>query len=451
MPPQSKLDYHRLAGRLDHNSVVAICLAWMRRQVAQGVLEVGYETEEGEYEPIQGHPLTRIQRRPNPYYSWGQVIGLVSDGLSVDGNAYVYKARAFQGRGDPVEWYVLPNHRVQVIANSDRVIGYRYTDDNGQQDDYKPSDIIHFRDGIDPLNPVIGYSALKAQVRNVAGINAGEIYTSAILRNGHAGKLMVPKEGSLMLQSETTPFDETERNAEKRRLKYNLAGEHAGSVEVGLYAMDVHDLGLTPEDMALDRVLNWPVDLVVASFGLNSLVLGLPSSADTRTYSNYAEARKDAWESAVVPRQDAIAYGFQSQGLFAFDEQGNQAPEYGDSPDVQVWWDRSEVAALHEDSDARAQRASTLFTGTLLPRNRVLQETGYDPIEGADGDRYYGEPTEFQEEKQEEQQQQFMENGVHMPPGEEMGQQPTETPAPEDKPTGEPVEPQDEEEEPDDE
>lgn len=396
--PQAKKDYARLAGHIPHNSLVATCLKWLSNQAALATLKVGKRVD-GEYEAVDAHDLYQIQRRPNPWQSWSDVLGLIVHGLGAQANAYGYKGRDRDGAGRWRQLYVLPNHRVEVKSDGDIPWGYEYTDRDGRKEVYPPDRIIHFRMGVDPLNPAMGWSAMGAQTRNVAAVNSGERYTVGVLENAHAGKLIVPRDSTLNVDlAGAGDMDEVERNATKRRLRYNLAGEQAGSIEVGMAPMDVLDLGLGPEEMAIDSVLNWPIGSILAALGLNALALNLPMADAISTFANKAEARKEAWEYGVLPLLNCVAYAFQSQGLFSIRDDVPQ-PEFGDAEDTEVWFETADVPAMQEDADTRATRASTLFTGKLYPRGLSLAAGGFDPTGTPDDDRYYDEPTEAQEER----------------------------------------------------
>ena len=406
--PQSKLDYYRLAGDLSTNSVVAVCLAWIRDNLPQGRLCVGTEVD-GEFEPDEANLLYRLfSTAPNPFQSWRQVWGATSDAWKVDGNAYWIKARDNDGLVQELYW--VPNDWIRVQVDSmGAVVRYIYTPGRTAIQapqsvgiPYDPADVVHFRDGMDPRNPVMGISRLKRVIRNVAGYNAGETYTAAILRNsGVSGIALVPKEvtGAIM---EDTP-DEASMSAMRRRLEYGTTGEDAGRPISLNLPVDIAKLGESPESMMLDRIMDRPEAVICAALGVNALVTGLPASDASRTYSNIEEANKLAWENGILPMQQ----------IFAGAIKDALGPEFDLPPEYTVRWDNSKVEALNENADSRAARAQVLFTSTLYPRNKALQSCGFDPVddEGDEagegtpagkpkgpkpGDLYWGTPVDTQ-------------------------------------------------------
>lgn len=164
-PAMAGRDFTRLAGPLADHSTVSIGLAWIRRNVLKGRIVVGREAG-GEYAESVGHPLTQRLRRPNPFDSWRATLGGTSDSLKVDGNAYWLKARS--GWGEVGEIYWAPNHLVEPVPEVDEVRarslgpvrGYWVSCLNGRRW-YEPSEVVHFRDGIDPFRRWMGLSDLK--------------------------------------------------------------------------------------------------------------------------------------------------------------------------------------------------------------------------------------------------------------------------------------------------
>lgn len=430
--PGAQLDYTRLAGELRDNGVVAICLRWLRKQVPQGVLKLGrLNPEINGYDPVDNHPAAAILRRPNPSWSWNGTLGGLSDSLGVDGNGYLLKVRGMNGSGPVRELYWAPNDQIQVQPDPSQnpkrpVLHYYFRNAGAAWEPWRPEDVIHFRDGIDPKFPWMGISALKRQVRAIAGLNAGESYTASVLRHGHAGKVLVPKEAVTVGFGDESP-DEVALRAERDRILRQSTGENGGRIAIATTPLDTLDLGDGPEQMLIDRILDRPESMVVAATGLNTLVLNLSSSDSTRTFSNKAEASREAWEHGVIPIQDIIADDLTHQLLFWTDEAGKTVAEWGDREGLEFFWDRQHVAALREDSNERAQRTTTLFTSTAMPRNRALAEGGYDPIEDEEqGEAYYGDPSPTAQEQAEEAQETAAEQRAEDAAGTEPETEPNE-------------------------
>lgn len=400
--PRDRWDLTREAGDLGANSVVSIARSWLRRQVPSAVLEVGTASTGSEWEAIEDHPLVTLLKRPNPWQSSRVLFGALTDCLTVAGYGYWLKVR--DGLGQVVEVWWVPNHQIQPEWGGPRQVQfYRYTPSVGGERRIDPADIVHFRIGSDPGNPAQGCSPLAEQIRSIVGINAGERYTASVLRWAHSGKLGSPKDGTNPIDPDTP--EEAEMIALSAKLGRDFGGENAGRIVMTNLPMDLHDIGNGPEAMLLDRILDRPEANICAAMGLNTLVLNLPSSAATRTYANLAEANRQAWENAVIPLQDVIAEdGIQAQLLFATDDRGNTFAEFdGTPPDALVWWNRSEVAALKEDADQRAGRATNLYAGGIATLNESRSLVDLPPVDGPEGELRYGELTPEQEAERQAQ------------------------------------------------
>lgn len=380
VPAGARVDYAREAGRLELNAVVAICLGWLYDNVPKAQLKVGTRQAGGEYEALDAHPLYEIVKRPNPVFSWQETLGGIVSDFKIDGNAYLLKARDRNGRGNVAELWWLPNRQVVVKTNPDPsaphpVEKYEVTFGSVKRD-YEPQDIVHFRDMPDPENPVVGLGRVKRQLRAVAGVNAGDTLTAAALRNAHTGIVLVPKEplGEVIQGS----HEETVQHAEMRALRNSLGGENYGGVRAASLPMEYVRYGYTPEELMLDKILDRPEAFITAAMGLNSLVLGLPSSRDTRTYSNLAEARRQAWEDGIVPTLGNLADGMQSQLLYATDASGVQYAEFGDGPGLECWFDTDDVPALQDDAEAKTTRVVMVYNAGLAPKSWAREALGIE-------------------------------------------------------------------------
>lgn len=396
-----RVDLARRAGDIRTNSVVALGRNWLIRQFPSCTLQVG--TRDGsEWAPIPDHPLPRLLSRPNGFQSSRMFWGGIVDGLLHKGYAYGMKVRDRSGQLREVWW--VPNHQITPDWGGPRQIkGYWYQPPNGPRRYVQAWDMVHFRIGADPYRPGQGLSPLAEQVRNIVGLNAGERYTSSVLWRSHAGFVIVPREAAGSVYSGT--IEERELIAAGMKIERDLSGENSGGFTVVTTPIDLERAGIGPEEMGLDRILDRPEGMVLAAMGLTAHVLGLPSSQATQTYENARTYNRMAWENGVIPLQDTVAEdALQTQLLYVTDARGKVASEWGDvTPDLLCWWDRSEVAALKEDADQRADRATKLYLGYLATLNESRSLADLPPVPGPEGDLRYGESTP--EERETERQQ----------------------------------------------
>jgi HK97 family phage portal protein len=377
-PPGAKHDYVREAGDLWRNSAVAVCLGWLQDNFPSARLQVCRVREDQPDEPIPGHPLVQLLRRPNPSYSARALWAATVLSYKVDGNAYWIKARGSGGYGQPLElwyephWNIYPNWD---IGGRNFITGYVLRRSGTAPTLLKPSDVVHFRDGLDPYNPRLGLSRLKMVIRNVAGMNAAESYTAAILRNmGVPPVLFMPEDGDVELDEPTEI---------KLREKYQeqTSGENAGRAFGVNFRVHMERLGLSPEDLALGQILDRPEATICAALGVPPMVVGLAVGTKQRTYSNLKEADSQAWNNGLVPMQDALA----EDGLYT-----QLLPDFGPTDGLVVKWDRSRVAALQEDRGELARTATAIYQGGYATKNEAREVMGLPPVEGGDDDWFPG-------------------------------------------------------------
>lgn len=375
-PALAKFDFQRAAGPLAENPTIAIGLSWVRRNVCKGRIVTGSESL-GKYTESKRHPLTALLRRPNPWDSWRATLGGTSDSLKVDGNAYWVKAR--DGMGQVAEVYWIPNHCVEVVQElnlelaiqNGQIRGYWVMMSVGYRRWYLPSEVVHFRDGRDPLRRWMGIADLKRQLRNATSIVAAERFTAAVLMNAHSGKVIAPKEGEIEWMSD-------EAQGLVNSIQRGTSEENAGRLTKSNFPIDLLDVGLGPESMMLDRITDRPEAYLLGAMGLNGMTLNLPSSKDQATFANKGEARREAWENGIEPVQDLIADELEVQLL----------PDFPAPIADTVWWDRSDVSAVREDMNESATRAVMLRSCPvpIITQNEARDQVDLPPQAGGDAD-----------------------------------------------------------------
>lgn len=373
-PPGARMDYSREAGDLSGNSVVAVCVGWLQDNFPTARPQVLRKSADGSEDPDPEHDLLDLLARPNDAYSAAVLWGATVLDFKIDGNAYWIKWRDAGGEGRPVRLWYEPS----VVGWQRQVVPWRAPGSPNLVDKYfinrpdgryelDPADVVHFRDGLDPVNPMLGCSRLKKVLRNIVGLNRAESYTAAILGMGGTGGILMPKNDSL-------PIDESEGLKFKARLERDTTGENAGRYGLVSWPMDFARPNLGPQEMALDTILDRPEATVCGAIGVSPMVVGLAVGNNTRTFSNYKEAENQTWVNGLVPMQDRMADDLGMQLLVDFE----------DTAGLRVAWDRADVKALQEDADARAARAVSLYQARVGRLNECRALAGLPAIEGQD-------------------------------------------------------------------
>lgn len=347
-PPGSRKVFAQTERDIGGNTVVAGALGWLADNFCEAQLRFGREVKANEWEPDLTFPALALLKRPNPYWTARQSWKATMHAFKIDGNAYWVLNRGMGGVGSVREAYWVPNHQIKVIPGVTQPIDHYELDYlNGRTERLDPSEVIHFRDGIDPQNPIVGCSRIKKGIRVIAGDNAAETMVSALLANfAVTSYVLVPKEP-------IDQVDEPAMAAERDRLQKGTSGDNAGRVHYTTLPMEYVRLGMSPEEVMLDRTLDWLESTICALCGVNPMVIGFASGADMRSYDNQKVVEQQTWKNGLMPVCADFADTLTHQLV----------PLFTDDPGVECWFDYANVAALIEDRNEIAARAVTLRNG----------------------------------------------------------------------------------------
>jgi HK97 family phage portal protein len=364
--PGSRLDYTELAGDVTLNSAVAICLGWIADNIAEPELRVYRGMRDGTPDPIPDHPLARLLETPNPYYDGDTLWAATAISYSAHGNAYWLKVRDQASRLAEL-WYV-PHWQLRPCWPEDgsEFISHYVYRVNGRDIELSPRDVVHFRYGLDPANQRLGLSRLRPVLREIVTDNEASVFMAALLRNmGVPGVLITPAPG-------TTGIFAGDVEALKEQFRTLFRGELRGEPMVPAMPVRVEKVGLTPEELVLEKVRWTPEARICGALRLPPLVVGLNVGDLTKTYANYGQARKAAYEDCLMPLGRRLARAVRRQVLPELSERWREE---------RVGWDYSQVAALREDLTAVYQRNSVGVRGGWMRVNEARSKAGlpHDP------------------------------------------------------------------------
>lgn len=364
--PGSRYDYAREAGLLWQNSIVSIVLGWLQRTFPEPRLQVCDEDpESGELSPVAGHPLLALLRRPNKHHTDWDLWKATVLSYVVDGNAYWMKARASYGWGQPVQLWYVPHWMMSPVWETDGaafIDHYAYRV-NGVDYEVDPKWIVHFRNGIDPLNTRRGLSPLAALLREVCGENEAANMNAAIMRNvGVPGLFVSPADPKVQLPTGAA-------QAIKAKLMSEFTGERRGEPFVFDNALKIDMPGFSPRDMMVDFLRRVPEERISAALGVPAGLAGLGAGLDRNTYSNYAEAREAYVENTLMPMQGEFAATLDCQLLPDFEPE--EVLEYR-----RVGWDYSKVKVLQDDKTELHDRNREDYTAGIISQEEAREATG---------------------------------------------------------------------------
>lgn len=165
--PRTQYDYRAQVGDGYGSSVIMAPVKFIQRVFPEAPLQVK-RTQGKEEEIISDHPMIQRVRHPNGFYSgnalWKATIGC----WILNGNAYWLKIR--NRHTEVLELWWIPPWLITPKWPKDGnvfISHYEYKPGAGEATEIQVSEVVHFRNGLDPRNPRVGMSDLHSVIREV--------------------------------------------------------------------------------------------------------------------------------------------------------------------------------------------------------------------------------------------------------------------------------------------
>lgn len=342
--PRTQRNYRREVGDGYQSSLIMAACLWMARNFPEAeLIEETYDPGEKSWTRADDNVVMDLIARPNPFFTDELMWMATAVEWVTCGNAFWVKVR--NGLGLPAQLWYVPSRSITPIAHPTEFIShYEYRPGNGQVIELPVADVIHFRLGVDPLNPVMGISPLASLLREVFTDDEAANFTASLLANlGIPGAIIAPTSlgGSAMDL-------EIDGQAIKEEYIERFSGDHRGEPMVLTAPVDVRILSWSPQQLDLKALRRIPEERIAAVLGIPAMVLGYGAGLDRNTYANYAEGRTAAYENQIIP----------TARLWAETLRHSLLAEVTDWRVRRLRWDYSGVRALAEDQSALYTRAS---------------------------------------------------------------------------------------------
>jgi HK97 family phage portal protein len=374
----NSLDFERMASDPLHNSVVAACVNAIARALPDAPLVLENRTSGG-WKAVEDHPCLEVLRAPNPDHSDADVWGLTSGYKATRGQAFWLLLPNW--RGEVGEIHVWNPDRVTVLGDEEQFIsGYRVQRESGTHFVADKRQIIHFRHLPDFTNPRLGWSPLGTGRAQIAGDNVAASYHTSILFNAGVVSLLISlKEGAMSGQVTPEQFQTVLTNLRR------AGRERSGGIEGINLPLEVHKLAYSPDEMNVDKLIEYYETRICCVMGVSQRVAGLGSDP---TYNNLSEALNDLWERRIVPDRNADAATLNRQWL----------PLWGlEDGTWRFRFDYSNVPALQENRDALHARVRSDFEKGLVDKQQARALLGYATDNDGEFARvFYGEKPKTQ-------------------------------------------------------
>ncbi len=360
-------DYTNKVGDGLNSSAVMACVNWICRTFPEAPLAIVAEQDNGARRLLRHHPLARLVEQPNPYYAGTLLWMATLLDWTLAGNAYWLKVR--DGAGRVVQLWWAPHRTIEPRWTNDGatfITHYDYRPDGATTAiPLPPSDVVHFRNGLDPQNPRKGLSPLTSLIREIYSDEEAGNFSAALLRNlGVPGMILAP-------DGEDNELTQEDADVLRAEFRARFTGDKRGEPMILSGKIRAQPLTFNPQELDLHRLRRLPEERVTAVLGVPAIVAGLGSGLDRATFNNFRESREAAYESNIVPTQRLIAAELTTQLLPDF-----ATPDLAADEEALVAFDTSRVRVLQEDENKLAQRLAVLVGSGILTQEEARGRLG---------------------------------------------------------------------------
>lgn len=365
--PNSRRDWAAEAGDVSLNSAVMACIGWIRRNITEAPATVYRVPADGSPpEQNRAHPLVRLLRRPNPFYSGRLLWQATAADYNLHGNAYWLKTPSTDQSHIMQLWYE-PRLTIRAVTadGSRNFIDAYEVWRRGQWVRVESQFVVHFRNGLDPDDARYGLSPLRPALREIFTDNEAAAWTANLLRNSGVPPVLIsPKPNGMAIPD----VQET-----KRAFLSKTTGDARGEPLVMEFPVDVQQMGIDPASLDLKAARRVPEERISGLLNLPAIVAKLGAGLDSSTYNNTEQAREEAYEGNIVPTLLEWADTLTVQLL----------PDFPTTPEEEVGFDFKQVRVLQDDENRKASRWAVLYNSGIAKRSEGRK--AFDlPVDAAD-------------------------------------------------------------------
>jgi HK97 family phage portal protein len=374
----SDRNYAALVGDPLQSSLVMAAIRALGNSVSEPDLEVRKLVDDQEDDEIvANHPLVQLWNAPNPSYSSSTLMKAVSTSWILADNAYIIKKR--NSAGQVVQLWYEPHHTIWPVYpmdGSEFVTNYEIK--RGADNLTLPvEDVIHFRNGLDPVRIRYGLSHMPSILREIYGDNETANYFANLMKQG-----AVPPYFLSLDNSSGTLSNEDLQNVKAFMLAQTQADNRgAPAVVTG----KPEKLAWTPAEMDIRKQRYLAEERWCAVTGIPGVVMELGSAGEHSIYNNVEQAQSRFTENYLVPFWKHIEEELTRQLL----------PDFDQDETHYVTYNTSRVKALIEDETAKHARISADYMSGVLTRAEARRAMGYQADEQVDNVYFMPRNTEL--------------------------------------------------------
>jgi len=332
---------------------------FLAKNIAQLGLKVYRRHSDTEREQIGDHPLAKLLRKPNPYFTRYRFIrGLVSD-LAIYDNAYIIKVKAPDGG---MVLQPLPPYLITVVGtNWLRPDAYRMTGTAGVANfEIQPDQLIHIR-GYSPDDMRRGVPPLETLRRTLAEEAASGEWREGFWRNN------ARIEGVLQHPNKLSP-EAADRLRTDWQALYTGPG-NGGKTAILEEGMDWKPIAFSAKDSEYIASKKLALEEVAGVYQVSSPMIGL---IDEANFASLTQFHRMLYQDTFGPWLTWIQEDFELQLM----------PEFDDIDNVYIEFNIAEkLKGSFEEASKFAQMA---VGGPWVTRNEQRANQNLPPLPGGD-------------------------------------------------------------------
>lgn len=356
----TKVNYREKVGDLADSSLIVAAYRFLSNVLPEPDLKVWEKDAKGNEADVKDHPLPQLWNRPNPYYSGSTLKKGLAFSWVLAGQAFLLK---FKNSGDtiPLELWYEPHWTIRPVwsVNGNEFISHYQVNRNGQWYDVDKENVIHIRDGLSPYNQRIGFSVVDSVLREIYADSEAANYYASLLGGSAIPPFFVGIDKDIQM---SPPEMEEYMDYLKRKTTGSRRGEPLATRGGRVYklAFNPHELDLRESRYAAE-------ERFCAAMGIPAVVLELGSGSEHSIYNNVDQAMKRAYRSYVTPMLNHVEEELDVQLLRDFD---------GEDTDRYLKHDLSNIQALQEDENKKAERLAMLYEKGVIMRVEARSPLG---------------------------------------------------------------------------
>lgn len=343
--------------------VVFACTLAIADAVATAPIVVVQDDGNGETTPATDSDLQRLLNRPNPSMDQAEFMQAVSVIAALSGFCVIEKER--NALGQIVALWPLRSDWVRPIPREQSAPAWEYRVPGRQTPIVlEPEDVAVHTHAPDPNMGYTGTAPMAVAFRELGIENAMTDFLKAFFDRGALPVYgLVPSKGvPLKTQEEADAF--------KQRFVERYGGA-LRSVEPMLLqgVEDVKRLGFDFDELAYPQLRSLSETSICTAFRVPPMLIGVQAGLDASTYSNYKQAIRFFYETAIVSLWRRLD-GALSRSL---------VPEYDDTGTLSIEFDLGAVSALQDDENALWARATAALQARGISTHTFQRLIGVEP------------------------------------------------------------------------